>query len=466
MGLPPNLFYGTGIPACIIVIDKEEAAQRQGIFMIDASKGFLKDGNKNRLRSRDIHQIVDVFTKQIELPGYARLVPYSEIEQNEYNLNIPRYIDSSEPEDVHDLYAHLNGGIPQRDIDELDAYWQVFPTLRRSLFRPNGQAGYSEALVETGQVKTTILHHPEFTAFAERAMAIYEGWWAAHEARLNGLAVGDSPKALIADLAEDLLACFAGAALIDKYAVYQLLLDYWAETMQDDAYLISQEGWGAGSVLRELVAENGQKSRETPDLVIGRKKVKADLIPPALLVARYFAAEQAALAQMQAEKDGLSQELEALVEEHGGEEGLLAEASNDKGKLTKTGLKARLKEVADDTEAAEELALLQQCQDLMDKEAAVDKAVKAAQQALDGQVFARYPQLREAEIKRLVVADKWQAALQAAVAAEIERVTQQLANRVQMLAERYAEPLPQIVDEVAELSGKVDTHLQRMGLAW
>jgi type I restriction enzyme M protein len=142
IGLPANLFYGTGIPACIIVLDKENAQARKAIFMIDASKGYTKDGNKNRLRSQDMHKIVDVFNRQIELPRYSRRVSFGEIEENDYNLNIPRYIDSSEPEDLHDLDAHLNGGIPERDIDALARYWQVFPTLRQTL------AGRVKALEE------------------------------------------------------------------------------------------------------------------------------------------------------------------------------------------------------------------------------------------------------------------------------------------------------------------------------
>jgi type I restriction enzyme M protein len=134
IGLPPNLFYGTGIPACIIVLDKENAASRSGIFMIDASKGFVKDGNKNRLRHQDIHKIVDVFNKQIELPKYARMVSVAEIAANDYNLNISRYIDSTEAEDLHDIEAHLLGGIPNYDIVALDNYWQVFPVLKQQLF--------------------------------------------------------------------------------------------------------------------------------------------------------------------------------------------------------------------------------------------------------------------------------------------------------------------------------------------
>src|SRR5450830_1311153 len=134
IGLPANLFYGTGIPACILVLDKEGAAGRKGIFMVDASKGFIKDGNKNRLRAQDIHKIVDTFTRQLETPKYSRMVPLAEVEANDFNLNLPRYIDSTEPEDLQDIEAHLKGGIPKPDIDGLAAYWQVFPNVRRELF--------------------------------------------------------------------------------------------------------------------------------------------------------------------------------------------------------------------------------------------------------------------------------------------------------------------------------------------
>jgi len=129
IGLPANLFYGTGIPACILVLDKENAADRTGIFMIDASKGYVKDGNKNRLREQDIHKIVTTFLTMDESdPKYARFVPNEEIKvTNEYNLNIPRYIDSSEPEDLQDINAHLNGGIPETDVDSMAEYWAGIP---------------------------------------------------------------------------------------------------------------------------------------------------------------------------------------------------------------------------------------------------------------------------------------------------------------------------------------------------
>jgi type I restriction enzyme M protein len=466
IGLPANLFYGTGIPACIIVIDKANAHSRKGLFMVDASKGFIKDGNKNRLRSQDIHKIVDVFTRQIELPRYSRMVSVEEVAKNDYNLNIPRYIDSSEPEDLHDLNAHLNGGIPDADIDALQDYWQVFPNLRKTLFAPSGRSGYSKSLVDASQVKATILNHPEFTTFADRSLILYTHWCKAHDDRLKGIAIADKPKELIATLSEDLLARFADADLLSRYEIYQLLMDYWAETMQDDVYVLVQDGWTAGNVLRQLVVKKGEKLKETPDLIIDKNKYKSDLIPPSLIVNRYFAEQQQEIDQLQADLDAITQELEALIEEHSVEEGVLNDAQTDAGKVTKASVAARLKELKGDASAKEERTVLKQCLDLFDREAEVKKVVKEAQTALDEAVFAQYSKLTEDEIKTLVVDDKWQATLKGAIAAEIERVTQQLANRVKTLEERYAEPLPQLMQDVEVLSGKVDEHLKKMGLVW
>lgn len=465
IGLPPNLFYGTGIPACIIVLDKEGAAARDSIFMIDASRGFMKDGNKNRLRSRDIHKIVDVFNSQQELPAYSRLVSRDEIAQNEYNLNIPRYIDSSEPEDLHDLGAHLHGGIPLRDIEELADYWQVFPTMQQALFAENGRDGYREACVQPGQVKETILAHAEFVEFKQCTMARYEAWREAHHERLHDLDVGADVKGLIQVLAEDLLARFADVALVDKYAVYQLLMDYWAETMQDDVFVIAQEGWQAGGVLRELVTQKGQRSRETPDLKIGRKKYKADLIPPELIVSHYFAQARAELERLQAELDSMSQELEALSEEHGSEDGLLAEALSDAGNVTKGNVNARLKELKREKAPPddEELVVMRQVKKLMDAEYQAKKDVRAQEKKLDKLVFAQYPKLSVAEIQTLVIEEKWLATLAAEIEAEIERVTQRLADRVGEVVERYNEPLPVIVDEIERLSERVEGHLIKLG---
>ena len=467
IGLPANLFYGTGIPACILVIDKENAHARTGIFMIDASKSFLKDGNKNRLRDQDLHRIVDVFNRQTEVPRYSRMVPVAEIANpaNDSNLNIPRYIDSSEPEDLHDLDAHLKGGIPDRDIDALDNYWTVFPSLRQALFQGNGRAGYSEAWVETSKVKAAILGHEEFKSYEERFAAIFDVWRQAHEPVLKGLEIDANPKGIILALAEDLLTRFTGLPLLDPYDVYQRLMDYWDEVMQDDVYLIATEGWGEAAKPRGIVEDKDKKFKETPDLTIKRRKYKMDLIPPGLIVARYFADEQVAIEELQAKQEDATRELEEFIEEHTDEEGLLEDAVNDKGKVTKGGVTERLKAIRYERENDEEHDALKQCLTLIETEVEAARVVKEAQARLDEQVLARYGALTETEIKTLAVEDKWFASIRVAVEGEVQRLTQQLAGRVKELEERYVRPLPELEREVKAFGAKVEGHLKRMGLS-
>ncbi len=452
IGLPANLFYGTGIPACIIVLDKEGAAGRKGIFMVDASKGFVKDGNKNRLREQDIHKIVDTFTRQLEVPKYARLVPVAEIEGNDFNLNLPRYIDSTEPEDLQDIAAHLQGGIPLRDIDGLKSYWQVFPGVRQALFADANRPGYCQLRVEPGQIKATIFDHPEFTTFNQTVTALFEGWKETHTERLTGIQLGDRPKLLIEALSESVLDTFRNHAqvstLIDPYAVYQHLMDYWAETLQDDAWMVATDGWQA---LRPDGANKGQPN--------------TDLIPTSLVVARCFATEQTEVERLEAERDAISRQMEELEEEHGGDDGLLAEAKNDKGKITSKSVKDRLKAIKADPTAAEEKQVLQQYATLADKETAANKQVKEAQRELDAKVAALYARMTQPEVQVLVVLDKWLATLTQRVQGELDRVSQTLTGRIKQLADRYATPLPQLAQEVDDLQAKVNEHLKKMGFA-
>jgi len=466
IGLPANLFYGTGIPACILVLDKEGAAGRKGIFMIDASKGFLKDGPKNRLRAQDIHKIVDAFTRQLELPRYSRMVPTSEISdpKNDFNLNLPRYIDASEPEDLQDIDGHLRGGIPDRDLDALEPYWKVFPGVRVALFTKAGRAGYSELKVATTDIKSTIFDHAEFTAWRTRTKKLFAQWRADTTPRLHAIQKGDKPKALIESLAEELLATFQKAKLLDAYDVYQHLMDYWAETMQDDVYLIASEGWREAAKPRQMVED--KKSKDKPDFTIGKQKWKTELIPPALLIARHFAAERAAIETLESKAAAVAQEMEDLAEEHGGEDGLLADAKNDKDKLTKASASARLKDIKNDRDAAAERKVLGDYLTLVERESELNAKAKAAQDDLMAKVAAKYGKLTDDDIKASTVEGKWLATLEAIVQGELDRVSQTLAGRVRELAERYAIPLPKLAADLSALAARVDEHLTRMGATW
>ena len=468
IGLPANLFYGTGIPACIIVLDKENASARKGIFMIDASKAFIKDGNKNRLRAQDIHKIVDAFTRLAEIPRYSRMVSLTEISdaKNDFNLNLPRYIDSTEPEDLQDIDGHLRGGIPNRDIDALENFWQVFPAVRATLFKKADRPGYTQLHIPIGEVKAAIFGHAEFTAYNESATKLFAKWKAANVPRLKAIAKGGKPKALIEMLSEDLLATFEKARLLDAYDVYQHLMDYWAETMQDDVYMIVSDGWREAANPRLIIEDKEKKTKEKPDFTVGKLKYKAELIPTALVIARFFAAEQAAIEKLEAEVAACEQALEEMAEEHGGEDGLLEAAKNDKDKLTKASVAARLKDIKGDADAADERKVLNDYLALAEKAAATSTKVGDAQEALLLKVAAQYGKLTEDEIKTLVVDDKWLATIAAAVQGELDRVSQTLTGRIRQLAERYATPLPQLTGEVATLAARVDGHLKKMGAVW
>jgi type I restriction enzyme M protein len=437
IGLPANLFYGTGIPACIIVLDKENAAGRKGIFMINASQGFVKDGNKNRLRHQDIHKIVDVFTRQLDVNKYARMVPLAEISdpKNDYNLNIPRYIDNSEEEDLQDIAAHLLGGIPNHDLDKLNAYWKVLPSLQVQLFEAGARAGYSQMKVDASQVKPTIFNHPEFSAFNQGITALFSTWMKRNKPLLSALEAGSHPKALIEILSEDLLTAFAPAPLIDQYDVYQALMTYWSETMQDDVYMIAIDGWVANP----------------------------ELIPAELIVRRYFSTEQKGIETLSAEQEALTTQMDELNEEHGGDEGLLEASKNEKGKVTKATIKARLKDLTKDDK--DEADLLNRYLQLIEDAAEAGKKVKDAQKKLDEQVAKKYAKLNVDEIKALVIDDKWFATLGAEIETETQNIASQFATRIKELAERYTSPLPQLTKDVEDLTKKVNAHLESMGFA-
>jgi type I restriction enzyme M protein len=466
--LPANLFYGTGIPACILMLDKENAHARKGIFMIDASKGFIKDGNKNRLRSRDIHRIVDTFTHLREVPGYSRMVPLSEISdpKNDFNLNLPRYIDTTEPEDLQDIDGHLRGGIPDRDIEAIERYWQVMPAVRPLLFESAGRPGYSRLKVSANEIKSAILGHVEFAAFNTSVTALFEKWRKANLPRLKAIKPGDKPKALVEMLSEEVLAAFSKARLVDPYDVYQHLVDYWETTMQDDVYLIAQAGLVAAAKPRLFVTTKEQKSKEQPDFTVGKQKFKSDLIPAGLMIARYFTAERAEIEALEGEVSAIDQQIEEMREEHGGEGGLLEEIVDEKGKIPKKAVVARLTEIGAGAEDAEERKALENYAALLDKQADAKGRLKTAQDALEAKLAAKYGKLTETEIKTLVVDDKWLAQLAADVQSELDRVSQTLTGRIRQLADRYATPLPDLTKEVETLTARVEEHLKKMGAVW
>jgi type I restriction enzyme M protein len=456
IGLPANLFYGTGIPACIIVIDKEDADKRKGIFMVDASKGFMKDGNKNRLRDQDIHKIVDVFNKQLEIPKYSRFVPNNEIAdpKNDYNLNIPRYIDSQEAEDIQDIAAHLLGGIPERDVEALSPYWDAYPSLKDALFIKSKRAGYYDSKLEKDTIKQTIFNHPDFKAFSARMSDVFNVWAKDTSKTLKGLQSGFKPKEVIHQIAEELLTTYEGKALLDRYDVYQHLMNYWNEVMQDDLYQITEDGWVAKPY--RLMEKNKKTGKETD------KGWTCDLVPPSLIIQQYFKTEKDALEAMEAEKESLAAQLTELEEEHSGDEGCFA----DFDKVNKGTVAKRVKELGKSKDAKDELEVLNKYLELSEQQAKLNGDIKKASEALDKKAWEQYTKLTTEGVKQLVVDAKWMSAMQTSIEGEMERISQRLTGRIKELMERYETPLPAIDKDLSELESKVNAHLTKMGFVW
>lgn len=456
IGLPANLFYGTGIPACIIVVDKEHADERKGVFMIDASKGYIKDGNKNRLREQDLHKIVDVFNFQKEEAKFSRFVSFEEIEKNEYNLNIPRYIDTQEEEDIQDLNAHLNGGIPLKDIDGLQAYWEVYPSLRKLLFS-DLRPGYLKLNIASSSIKETIYGHSEFTAYSKTLDKVFDAWKKTIYEDLQGIQSETAPKKFIHRLSEALLKAYENKALVNTYNIYQHLMNYWNETLKDDVYLLIEDGWKA-TVKRIL--EKNNKGKEVD------KGWTCDLIPKALVVQKYLSSEQVALQDLNSELESVQAEITQYEEEHAGEEGLLADATNDKGSLTKATLTKYVKDNKGNTAEKEGLKLANELLKLLEKEVDLKKKVKAKEVELDQLTLEQYGKLTEAEVRVLVVDDKWLTTIKSTIQTEIDAISQRLTNRIKELGERYDTKLSDLEHGLSEVEGRVAEHLQKMGLVW
>jgi type I restriction enzyme M protein len=500
IGLPANLFYGTGIPACIIVMDKENANLRDSIFFIDGSKGFIKDGNKNRLREQDVHKIVDYYSNQIEEEGYSRSVPFSEIksESNDYNLNIPRYIDSTDPEDLHDLSAHLKGGIPNFDIDSLGKFWNVFPSLRSALFNDLRQ-GYSELTAESNAIAGLVSSHSEVNSYTNIIRSKLDGWKTKHRGDLSNLSNSSNVKQTIVKLSESFLSTFENDPLMDKYDAYQKIMEYWVEKMQDDTYLVVADGW---KVCNEFRATEKKEDHEFI-IKVGKKQVKqvGQVIPASLVIRHYFKDKQNELNIMQSISEQLAQEKEEFVEEYGGDEGALSGLEGGNGKINKGNVQSRVMElresimknfaeyssefkqvrkiskskfgidtwdkgVIDNDGDFAELDTLYEWLRLNDEEGKARKAAKAKEAELMQKVAEQYTKIAELEGKSILIESKWFAAIERAIDDEVNRIIGKLIIRIKQIGERYASPLSELESEVQEYNSIVERHLRKIGLEW
>ena len=464
IGLPANLFYGTSIPACILVLDKSDASVRKGIFMIDASRDYIKDGNNNRLRERDIYKIVTTFNQQItDDPGYARFVPNDEIMvKNKYNLNIPRYINSGAPKDMQDIYAHLHGGIPARDVDSMNQYWTLFPKLKNTLFSIQGQ-GYYQLHVKKDAVRDTIYQDAAFSTYAHRIDAAFTAWRQDVDAELRSIDSSIDVKRFIERLSKKLIVQYADINLVDKYDVYEVLLSFWQKVMADDVFLLKYDGYAAGREF-EIIRETTQTKKGEENVKI--KGWDGKLIPKDLMERTFFAAELDTIRTAENLLYEVQSALDTLVEEQAGEYGIFNDCLQDKNKIDTKAVTAKFKFLKKTDPDGQEYRLIQKYKELYKKWKEQTKEVAALYDALEASVRTRYASLTIKEIKDLLVEKKWYASIFAGIQALYDAASHNMANHVAELAERYQDTLPQLEHNVRMCEAKVRHHLEKMGFTW
>ncbi len=433
IGLPPNIFFGTGIPASIIILNKKGAAGRKGIFFIDAKDGFLKDGAKNRLREQDIKRIVDTWSARQNVQHYARFVPMTEIEENDYNLNIPRYISPVDNEIMQDIDAHLHGGLPQHDIDNMEKYFTACNTLKQTLFKPiENRAGYYELAVEKDDIASAIGDDDSFKAQLNDFDVSIDSWCEYARKQMLALDKGNRPKQLIEEWSQSLLdIMLVHGGLVDAYDVYQKLMEYWADTLQDDCYMISHDGW-------ELSLVSTKKNATYKQMV-------CDLLPVPIVVKEFFCDDEEKISNMQKRRDELIAQMNEMLDRSIED---IPEDDIDEIIATKKAVKKDkfYKSLENDKKS-------------------IDKEMNIAINELTEKVVAKYADFTDAEVCELVVNKKWLQSIVEGIRSVMSNVRQHLTSNVLSLAERYENTLQKINKEVEELESKVNEHLAEMGFA-
>ncbi|WP_305863853.1 type I restriction-modification system subunit M [Helicobacter pylori] len=460
IGLAPNLFYGTSIPACVIVLDKENAHARKGVFMIDASKDFKKDGNKNRLRDQDVQKMIDTFNAYKEIPYYSKMVSLEEISANDYNLNIPRYI-AAKQESEKDLFALINSHkasyLPKNEIKAYAPYFRVFKELKNTLFKKSDKEGYYALKTECENIKELITQSLEYQTFHASVLSAFESLDLF--TTFNHLEPGFNPKTLIESVCSKVLKEFEKVEILDKYGVYQLFKDYYNEVLQDDWFLLSFNGFRSAKELRELtpLKDKNKKANylEEPDFVIQKTYYKSDLIPKNLIKQRFFEKETKELEELENalnEKEAL---LDEFIEEHSNEEGLFYEL-----KINESVLKKELKNATD----LEDKKILKTALELLEAKNKALKMKNKAYEELELKAFHQYKNLEINEIKDLIIQDKWLNSLKNALENKILKRINAFTSALNEIIQTYSNSLLELDKEVKESESKVLEHLKDLGL--
>lgn len=467
IGLPANIFFGTGIPASIIIIDKKNRESSKGIFFIDAKDGYMKDGAKNRLREQDIKRIVDAWEAHTDISHFCRLVTWEEIEQNDYNLNIPRYIQPRDTEIQHDIEAHLRGGLPVADIDKMQEYWTACPTLRDELFAHSND-DYFKLVPTKEEVSNIVESDDSYQQQGNDFATVLNAWQHDIKPQMLVVAQGARPKELIAQWSESLLNKIKGhSGLVDAYDAYDVLLNYWIEVMQDDCYMVTNDGWTypqVRAVKRKETTDKKSKEKKVKESACMYDEIVCDLLPVDIVLQAFFGNEVAAINQLVAELEAQQSAMDEVVEQNAE---LFDFDGGDNADAEKSIKPAEVKKVIKNAKTNgtthDELEVLKQWIALSDSKEQTAKALKQQRSALTEAVVAKYAVLTEDEVKNLVVEHKWLSSIVGGCQALMQQVTHRITADVVALAERYESTLPELAQSTAAYEAEVNDYLKQMG---
>lgn len=440
IGLPANIFFGTGIPTLIMVLKKNRG--NEGVLIIDASKGFVKDGKQNKLRACDVKKIADTYRERKEIPGFSRVVTRDEIRRNEYNLNIPRYVDSSVAPTKYDIYATMFGGIPNSEIADLSKYWAAFPTLQETLFAAEQDRPYST--VKVTDIISAIQSNADVIDFKTRFNEAF-----ADLSRLLHQRLVDNVDGVKDVVDNDLISSnifrrTENLPLVDKYAAYQILADNWASIM-GDVEIIQTEGMGACNVVEprtKMVKDKNDVEQEVQDGLKGR------IIPFELVQKTLFTNELNAIIDLQNRLDAIDSELDAVRDELQSMEDAEKYIDADKeNALVKNTIKADSKPKADVEDEIKEL--LKTVVALWDEQSAKKKQIKEAKEQLEKKTIAAIEGFNMKDIN-LFLDLKWIAPITSAIAALPDAIIQSLADAITALGEKYAVTYNDIEENIVE----------------
>ena len=470
ISLPANLFYGTGIPACILVLDKQDASNRDGIFMIDATKGFKKDGNKNRLREEDIYKITNTFVNRIEDDKtYARFVGFDEIKnQNDYNLNISRYIESGNVYDIQDIEGHIKGGIPNSDIDRFNVYFDEFANLKKTLFK-NLRSGYKELKVNKEEIRKVIHNDKTYIEYQNKFNKIIKSYRKFAFEILNNIDNSVDTKELIKSLSEKLISDFSKLTLLNKYDCYEVLLEYWNEVMNDDVLVVKLNGFEFAKSVEIQYKESKKKKNENDDKKTTKDKQVLGfdglLIPKELVINEFFLKEKNIIEEINNQIQKLEEEIEQMIND-AEEDCSLYDITVD-GKIKETDLKAKIKELekeadikGDDKTDYDLLIKYKNCIDGR-KEKATE--LKNKEKELEDLVFKKYDKLTIDEIKELLINKKWLDSIEKGLTEYYQTLSEKLTEGIETIVDRYEETLIDIEDKLKSDEKLVLKDLKTMG---